>query len=92
MIKNFIDYIKGIFFPRDTMAHRSVVLPYGEWYLVKVALSIRIKKLRHFAEKHPDSADLLNGKARRYAKVLRDLSEQVYLDNTENTEELCREN
>lgn len=90
MIKRFINYFRGLFAPCDTKTYRSVTLPYEEWYLVKVALSIRIKKLRYFAEIHPDSADLLNAKARKYAKTFKSVNNQVYFDNVLNTEELCK--
>lgn len=90
MIKRLIDYVKGLFIVHDTKTYRSVTLSYEEWYLVKVALSIRIKKLRYFAEIHPDSADLLNAKARKYAKTFKSVNNQVYFDNVLNTEELCK--
>lgn len=89
-MKKFIDYVKGLFIAHDTKTYRSVTLSYEEWYLVKAALSIRIKKLRYFAEIHPDSADLLNAKARKYAKTFKSVNNQVYFDNVLNTEELCK--
>lgn len=91
MIKRVINYFKGLFTPCDTKTYRSVTLPYEEWYLVKVALSIRIKKLRYFAEIHPDSADLLNAKARKYAKTFKSVNNQVYYDNITTIEDYAKE-